>query len=109
MKQSQCDKIPIIYLEWIDAYGNSRWFSKTEFLQFMNDECWMKEVGFLIKETDKYLIFAQRFSGYKLEQNDQQYGSIHKIPKTWIRKKRILGYINNQNKICFGKKKAGKA
>lgn len=48
---------------------------------------WMvAECGFLIEETKKYLVFAGRKGDYQ-EDNVPKFGSIMKIPKTWVRKR----------------------
>lgn len=84
-------KLKLIYIEWGDAFTNS-----TGWRTFDEAELWAKdcnwvicEVGYVIKETKKYIAIAQ---GMKKEDEytEAQFINLHKIPKTWIRKRRLL-------------------
>lgn len=83
-------KPKLIYLEWIDAIGNSRWFTSSEALDWAKNCEWMiREVGWLIYEDDKILCFA---SSWKVadEYTGEQFGQLHQIPKAWIRNRKML-------------------
>jgi len=58
-------------------------------------EDWIvKECGFLIDESKEYIVFASRIGDYQND-NTPKFGSINKIPKTWIRKRIDLScYLN---------------
>lgn len=49
-------------------------------------------LGFLVKETDEYLLVAGEKSKYS---EDVNYGHVTKIPKTWIRHRTALKIITN--------------
>lgn len=76
-----------IYLEWVDAHVNPGWMSKDQAELWADGTGWyISEAGWLIKETKEYIAIAQ---GMK-PQNDieeAQFVNLHKIPKTWIRKR----------------------
>lgn len=79
----------LIYIEWCDAITNeASWLSKDEAIEWAETENWINQhVGFLIKETDKYLLIAGEKSKYM---NGGSYGHVTKIPKTWVIKREEL-------------------
>lgn len=79
----------LVYIEWCDAITNHEsWISEDEALKWAESERWVnKHVGFLIKETDEYLLLAGEIGG---TDNDKNYGHVTKIPKTWIRQRTEL-------------------
>jgi len=80
-----------IYIEWADAISSGCvWINKDELEDWLDTSEWIvKQVGFVLKETDKYILLA---SHYKLEDKwgVEQYGHLQKIPKGWIRKIKVL-------------------
>jgi hypothetical protein len=85
---------PVIYIEWIDAHGNTSWFSNEEIEGWIKEDWYTQTVGFLIKETQKMIILAERHEPEKSANRTEQWGGVHKIPKTWIRVRHIIGYID---------------
>ena len=80
----------LIYLEWADALTNSRWFTVNEAKQWGETSDWIvREAGWLIKETKEYIVIAE---GWMPQDHwtDEQFVNLHKIPKTWIRKRKVL-------------------
>ena len=83
-------KYKLIYLEWADAVMNKGWFHEEDLEDWIENSNWViKEVGWLLKETKEYMIFAtgitegDKFTG-------KQFLTLHKIPKTWIRKRKEI-------------------
>ena len=83
--------LPLIYLEWCDATSKIQaWNTYEEAIEWAESEHWaMKCVGWVIKETKKYLLLCQQISPDD-EYSEEQYGGLYKIPKTWIIKKEML-------------------
>jgi len=77
----------LIYIEWIDAVGASGWFSEKGLEEWIKieDFALVKEVGWIFDETKKYICFYGRLS--MDSDNKRQLGAVHKIPKTWVRKR----------------------
>lgn len=76
----------LTYIEWQDAYTNSEgWQSKESILEHDEgkDAYIIRQAGWVIKETDKYLIIADKW--HPAEDN---YADWTVIPKTWIRKRK---------------------
>ena len=76
----------LIYIEWHDAFAQGGWMTKKELDEWKEGEWIVREVGWVIEETETQIILAARYSppdGADVE----QYGLLQKIPKTWIRKK----------------------
>lgn len=79
----------IVYLEWADALHNSSWFYAEQAIEWAKEAKWMvKEVGWIISETKEYIVFASRMKE-EHDENDS-YGGLQKIPKTWIKKRKEL-------------------
>jgi len=80
----------LIYLEWADAHTNAGWFFKEDAELWADKTDWfIKECGWIIKETDKYICIAE---GLKPENEfeSMQFVNLHKIPKTWIKKRKLI-------------------
>ena len=81
----------LIYLEWADAIGcGNSWITKAELNEWIDDSEWIiKSVGWVLREDDKFIVLAQQI---KPEDNftGEQYGHLQKIPKTWIRKRKVI-------------------
>jgi hypothetical protein len=97
-------QIPIIFIQWIDAHGNTGWFSNSEKDEWAKEDWYTDSVGFLIKETDKMIVIAERHEPNNSVNRMEQWGGLHKIPKTWIKNKRILGYLKNDGTFIRNKK-----
>ena len=76
---------PLIYIEWCDAtsYGTGTWQELDELKAWAkNEDSWLiKEVGFVIEETDEYLLLVSQVS------DNGNVGNAMKIPKGWVRKR----------------------
>jgi len=81
---------PLIYIEWCDAMTyHDGWHDIDFAIGWADDDEWIvKQSGFLLKETPKYILIASQYNP-QIGTNDN-YSELHKIPKTWIRKRRIL-------------------
>jgi hypothetical protein len=80
----------IVYVEWVDAFANSGWFNASKLKTCIeNDNVWIKESGFVLRETKHHLILC---TGWQIrgDYTEEQWCNVHKIPKTWIRKRKIL-------------------
>lgn len=82
----------LVYIEWEDAISQNGWHTKEELEDFVKDKnCWIKQVGWIYKESKTHIILVTRLGGAIFEgEPDPSYGLLQKIPKTWIRKKRII-------------------
>ena len=76
----------LIYLEWHDAFGRGGWRTSQELDEWKKGEFVVREVGWLIEETDKQIILAGRHVPPD-NGDDELYGGLQKIPTTWIRKR----------------------
>lgn len=76
----------LIYIQWCDAISNQQpWLSEDEAIEWADNNNWVNEqVGWVIKETEKYLLLAGERNLYVSESH---YGHILKIPTTWILKR----------------------
>lgn len=80
----------LIYLEWCDSIeGSGNWLSLNDAKEWCENEDWViRQVSFLIKETDEYLFLASKINPQK--DGEVMVGGTLKIPLTWIRKKVII-------------------
>jgi hypothetical protein len=79
----------LIYLEWEDAASSSSWKFKSDIDKWANSPSnSIHQVGFVLKETKKYLVLCGRWSPAGEDIGDEEaYGLLQKIPKTWVRKR----------------------
>lgn len=79
----------LIYIQWEDATACSAWRSETNAKKWSKEtKMTIEEVGWILEETDKYITLVGRKSMW--EDDENEYGNLQKIPKTWIRKRRVL-------------------
>lgn len=79
----------LIYLEWEDAIANSRWFGKDSAVAWGKENfAKIKEVGWLVYEDKEFLTLASRWDNSV--NDEEQFGGLQKVPKTWIRKRKVL-------------------
>jgi hypothetical protein len=80
----------LIYIQWCDATHKNSWFTVDEAEDLADRENWLVEdVGWIVKETKEYICLCSK----KMTENVDsiaQLGDIKKIPKTWIRKRKVL-------------------
>lgn len=81
------NKYPLIYIEWEDAYSVSQtWHTEDEMMGILADESFIiKQVGFVLKETDTFIVLANQLNELNLSEN--QYSGLHRIPKGCLRKR----------------------
>ena len=76
----------LYYIEWDDACTLDRWKNLNEAKEWCNKSKFViSECGFLLAEDKVALFFASRF----VPEDDYtvaQVGSLHRIPKNWIKK-----------------------
>lgn len=92
MKKLKLLKPPykLLYIEWDDAVGNSRWFDLNDAENWLNISQWIiSETGFLISE-DKYAIYLCAFWKPADEYTEEQMGGLRRIPKNWIKKRKEI-------------------
>lgn len=78
----------LLYIEWCDAIASGLdWTDIDVAKEWAENTDWIVcEVGWVIKETKKYIVIA---STYKKEDvyTTAQFKHLMKIPKTWIKKR----------------------
>lgn len=84
----------IEYIQWLDAHSNGGWYKEQDLINFINHEdCIVEDIGWIVAEDDKVICLCARrtlWTEKKEKDNEYQYGSLHKIPKSWIKKRKIL-------------------
>ena len=83
-------KKKLIYIEWCDAIeAPGIWQSKQKALEWAKKDNWIVcECGYLLKETNEYILLANRITLY--DRDNPEYAGVMKIPKTWIRHREVL-------------------
>lgn len=82
-------KPKLIQIFWSDATANARWMTLDEAIEWGKTSTWdVEEVGWVLDETDEYILLASR----RMLQEDSSYtyGAFQKIPRTWIRSRKVL-------------------
>lgn len=80
----------LIYVEWEDAITmKDGWYAKEDVREWGKSEDWIiKQAGYLVAEDKKYILLATKFNPQ--EYGDDKYSEITKIPKGWIKKKKVI-------------------
>lgn len=85
------NKYKLVYIEWEDAHQKEGWLSEEQLDYWVkNTDFFIKMAGFLLKETDKYLLITPMIGPKDKDDDSDSYGDVHKIPKGWIRKRKTL-------------------
>lgn len=84
------EKYPLVYIEWEDAYSvPQEWHTEDQMMGILSDESFtVKQTGFIIKETDKFIVLANQLN--ELNLSDSQYSGLHRIPKGCLLKQVVL-------------------
>ena len=78
------DKFEII---WIDSTSLSNtWEDEEKAFDFIEDEFIVKQVGFILEETDRYILLCSRVGEFS-QSKIKHYGDVFKIPKACVVKK----------------------
>ncbi len=78
----------LIYIEWEDSMTRSDgWWTLKEAQKWAEEERYLvRECGWLIKEDKEFITLSTKFSDVT-EHAEKMYCILHKIPRTWIRKR----------------------
>jgi len=87
-------KIPLYYIEWEDAVGDSEWAKPEEVRK--ENLALVREVGWLIEDTGKVVKLASQIC------NNGDYGNRTIVDKKWIKYKKLLGM-----RLCTKRRKRG--
>ena len=83
-------KRELVYLEWGDAVYTSDWMLERNIDEWAENSEWIvKHVGWIIKETPKYIVISSR-RNERSNGKINEYGAIQKIPRTWIKLRKKL-------------------
>ncbi len=79
----------LIYIEWEDAHSSNGWHTKEEADRMKEDMPVIKQVGWVLEERPRYVLLCARHAedGIFTDDNDEAFGNLQRIPKTWIRKR----------------------
>jgi len=87
-------KLKLIYIEWADAISTDEgWRSFNNSIEWGKESFhFVEQVGWILEENEKYLLLASRRVDRGNSKDDKvlQYGDLFKVPKTWIRKRKII-------------------
>lgn len=81
----------LVYLEWCDAVASSgEWSTKDVVTEWGKRTSWVvKECGWIIEETKEYIVIASCWKEGD-ELIDEQFKHLMKIPKTWVKKRKVI-------------------
>lgn len=86
-------KYKLIYIEWLDANDlRSGWTSNSSLDDWVNadqDAGYCKQVGWLVRENEKRIVISSLMAPEN-DYQDEHFSLLFKIPKTWIRKRKVL-------------------
>ena len=88
-------KFKLIYIEWADTtspMNGKSWWDREEAIRWAEEQdYWVCQAGFVIKETKEYLLLAGHYNITAVDEETlESLGQIIRIPKTWIRKRKEI-------------------
>lgn len=86
-KKEPTKKYTLVLVEWIDAQSDSEWETPDKLDKWIEEDCLINEIGWLIKENRRYIIVSNQIS------YDGDIGCKTKIPKTWIKKRENIKVV----------------
>ena len=97
MNDDERKPCPLIYIEWEDSVSvNSGWETAQSIAQWAaDDECLICQAGYLIAETDGYIVLASQYNPH--QGSEERFSSLHKVPKAWIRRRIDLGPLTSSS------------
>lgn len=86
---------PLIYIEWADAMANlSTWIDVEDAIEWAeNGEGLVRQVGWVIKETQNYLLIADRLG--QINSTVPDLGGVFKIPIKWVKKRITISSLDD--------------
>jgi len=87
-------KYKLVYIEWVDAYQDVEGGWRTEddidmWLEKYGDFV-IKQCGWLIKVEKEFIVIASEIHKGHDEDDLPQFSLIQKIPKPWIKKRKVI-------------------
>jgi len=80
--KSAIKKYPLYIIEWVDAQSDCDWCSPEKIKEWANKDCMIVDVGWVICETNKYVVVSSQIG-----KEDGELGNRTKIPIKWIKRK----------------------
>ncbi len=84
-------KYKLTYIEWCDAIdAGTGWKTVEDAKDWAKSNEWIiKQVGWILKETKKYILICSKFNPQGEDYHDEV-SQLTKIPKTWIIKYKAI-------------------
>lgn len=92
----------LIYIEWHDAGTHAGWLTPREAAEYGESPHLIQQAGFIVSETPRYLLLAAS----RLPESawhKEKVGDVTRIPKTWIRVRRVLGWADEKGVMKWKK------
>lgn len=93
--------LKLLYLEWDDAATRARWMDVDEVEAYAAGQFLTRQTGFLLEETSQHLVIAGSWAPED-EWHVERFGDVTRIPKTWIRQRRVLATVNARGELRRG-------
>lgn len=79
MKEKPQTKYVLVRVEWVDAESDNDWGEEKEIIDWIEKECTINEVGWLICKNKRYVVISNQIC------YDGDLGTRTKIPRSWIK------------------------
>lgn len=91
MPKKESNRKDIWLIEWQDAHSRAGWATDRELEEFIKEEkCICEEVGWILSESKDEVVMGARRLKWRTNSLDSEWGLLQKIPKAWIKKRRLL-------------------
>jgi len=86
MKDKPRKKYPLVAVEWADAQSDCEWGSQEKINNWIEKDCIINEIGWLVAENDNYIVITNQIG-----RDDGEFGNRTKIPVQWVKSRKVLG------------------
>lgn len=90
----------LLYLEWDDAASRSVWMTADDLREYANSQWLNRQCGFLLEETAAHLLIAGSWAPED-DWHVEKFGDVTRIPKTWIKTRRVLATVSDSGTLRF--------
>lgn len=77
-------RYPFMAISWKDAESDCEWKSECEVEKWLQEDCIIHEIGWLISQNKKYIVLSNQIA------EDGTIGNRTKIPAGWIIKRKRI-------------------
>ena len=88
----------MVYVEWDDAASRGHWMGEADLADYSRGNFLVRQCGYLLEDTRRHLLLAGSWTPED-DWHEERFGDIVRIPRTWVRVKRVLLTIGEDGSL----------